>query len=340
MSIDTDVRPGLAGVLADHGVTEARLIAETDNPFGEPLLISASGSQVLGYHTDRQFLQLDVIVEAEDLTDFAVASYIDDLRIETIYFGSLDVLGRIAALRDEPWPRPDRVDRNAWLRRELQLNTLQRFRLGTTVRSGQIWADHVATLRDDWLPELVADWWRTEARRRWLAARWLTGAVRAHRYCDAVLQAIEAELTARDQLSLAGGHFSLGPCWQVDRLAAWRPASGADQKELLRTALRVPRSDIDDYVAWCERLLTELLGPLEDSGLRAELRYSAGVTVRPFGNHTVVSRWAMRASEYPADTEIPEDDADVVWQGPVGQAPPATVLDLFRKEMLWLGLMR
>lgn len=339
MTVETVPREGiLRQVLDAHGVTEARLMAEADNPFGEPLAISVSGSQTLGYRTDRQFVQLDVIVEAENITDFAVASYIDDLRVETIYYGAQDVLARAEAIRAEPWPVPERIDRGVWLRREQQLNTALRFRLGTTLRTTGPWAGHLAALDDPWLPAAVSSWWRVEARRRWQAARWLgTTTVAAHRYCDAVLHAIEAEVTALDRLSLAGGHFSIGPCWLADRIDGWAPATGDDPRELLRAALRVPTSDVAGYLAWCEGVLSGLLGPLD--GLTAQLRYSPGVTVRAFGNHTLVSRWEMRALEFDTDAGVPADDVDVVWQGPAGSTPPPAVLDLFRKEMLWLGML-
>lgn len=344
MSVETVPREGnLRRVLDEHGVSEARLMAEADNPFGEPLAISVSGSQALGYVTDRQFVQLDVIVEAENITDFAVVSYLDDLRIETIYYGAQDVLRRVGALRSEPWPVSGHIDRGAWLRREQQLNTALRFRLGTALCTTGPWTAHLAALREDWLPDAVSNWWRTEARRRWQAARWLGETTAgAHRYCDAVLYAVECRATALDRLSLAGGHFSIGPCWLADRVDGLVLPTGDDPREMLRTALRAPSrpADAAGYLAWCEEVLGGLLGTVDGNGeLAAQLHYSLGVSVRAFGNHTLVSRWEMRALEFDPVVDVPADDTDVVWQGPAGTTPPPAVLDLFRKEMLWLGML-
>jgi hypothetical protein len=275
-----------------------------------------------------------------------MASHIDDLRVETIYYGAADVLGRATALAAEPWPATGRIDRGVWLRREQQINTALRFRLGSALRTTGPWGGHLAELRGDWLASAVSNWWRTEARRRWQAARWLgDGTVAAHRYCDAVLHAIEAEVTALGHLTLAGGHFSIGPCWLSDRIDAWTPDTGDEPRELLRTALRAPSEPerTAAYLAWCENVLSGLLGPLDgddgDGALAVQLRYSPGVTVRAFGNHTLVSRWEMRALEFDPAADVPADDTDVVWAGPAGATPPPAVLDLFRKEMLWLGML-
>jgi hypothetical protein len=317
--------------LARRGATREVLVTSLDEPFGRPLLLVATGSILYGFGNQGSDIDIQIIVE-QPVTRLPIPSYAHRVHLDTVYFSSSDVKNWVTDIRDSPWPPAGRSNREHWKERRAQLFYCTRFSSGLRLCARDGWDDWLAELRRPWLFTAVARWWRIEALRRYLAARWLRDIkplLAAQRYLDAVLAVTESRMAAAGQ-----AHF--GPKWLLEKL---RVVGDAEGIEVLRTFFKAPASgrEVDDYIVRCEAFLNEFWVQNNDDYL-AQVWYLPGVTVRELGARSLVSRWNVRTLEFQgsAQSAIP---AEPLWEGSFGALPPPNLLSLFQEDMTWLSIV-
>ena len=325
----------LATFLDRRGMSEASLRAQVEEAYGTPLLVVATGSVLEGFGNERSDVDLSVVVDRESLTQLPIMSYPAHARVDATYYRAADLRGWIDLLRDGAWPPPGRLTRDLWLRRFRVLKAACRFADGLVLTASGDWSGWVAELRRPWLAGAAAAWWRTDALRYWLTARWLAAPnplLAAQRACDAVLAALEGEAAARGQL-----YLSFNPRWLPEKLRALGDTAGL---ELVRRFLRTPvqPGECAPYLAACDELLRERLGPLEAQPVRAQVWYAAGVRAHELDARVLVTRWGLRGVELRGERPPAPDGTEPLWEGPPGAPPPAAALELFAEDMTWLAL--
>jgi hypothetical protein len=332
-----DVRAGrLAAFLGRRQTTEEWLRGQVEESYGPPLLVVATGSVLEGFGNDCSDIDLSVVVDRDSLTQLPIMSYEGESRVDASYYRAADVATWIVTLRDSSWPPLAILTRDAWLRRFNVMKAAVRFAESLVLFASEGWAEWVAELGNPWLKDGVAAWWRAEALRLWLTARWLSDGkplLASQRACEAVLAGLESGAAGRGQPYLTSNSR-----WLPEKLRALDDHAGF---ELLRRIFRTPvrADDCGPYLAACEELLRERLGALETQALRAQLWYASGVSVHDLDSRVLVSRWGLRAVELRGEALPSPDRLEPLWEGPVGAVPPAHVWRLFQEDMTWLGLV-
>lgn len=323
----------LDGFLATRGATRDMLIASVAGPFGQPLLIVATGSILHGFGNQRSDIDVNVIVE-QDVAQLPLSSYIQGILLDTTYFPAPEVESWISDIRDHGWPPLGRLDRKNWERRLGQLFNCTRFGYGLVLSGRDGWDDRMADFKQPWLRSEVARWWQIESVRRQLAARWLAEAkplLSAQRYLEAVFAAFESR-------AAAAGHAWFGTKWLLDKLRAIGDHEGFKAVHGLMRTPTLAR-EARDYMARCEALLEEIRrGP--GDRLMAQLWYLPGVQVRDLASsETIVSRWKLRGLELCGEARALQDPPEPIWEGELDAAPPSDVLSLFVGDFTWLSIV-
>lgn len=327
---DSTLAARLDAFLESRHATRDRLIAAADGSFGPPLLVVATGSVLQGFGNASSDVDLSVVVDAP-VGRLSLTSHDADALVDTTYFGQAEVEDWTAALR-RPWPsvRESRHERD---RREVQLRYGTRFRDSITLSARDGWDAWAAQFREPWLADRVVDWWRIEATRRRLAARWLAETrplLAAQRMLEAVLAALESR-------AAAAGHLYFAPKWLSEKL---RREDDTDAIAIMRAAMRMPivTADVPSYMARAEAWLDEL-GIVFDARLAAQLWYLSGVAVRPLDARTLVSRWNLRAIEVRGAVPPVAASETPIWVGDLDASPPDDLLSLFVNDMTWLSIV-
>ena len=326
----------LDGFLATRRATRQSILAALDQPFGPPLLVVATGSVLHGVGNRCSDLDVNVVVDAE-VTGAPVGSYARELLVDAAYFGAGHLREWAPLLRASAWPPAGRLDRAQWFaRRSLLLNCV-RFGHGLTLCAQDGWREWKDTFAEPWLLDVVAQWWRIEAVRKRVAARWLSAAkplLAAQRQFEAVLAALEARAAS------AGLPF-FGAKWVPEKLRALDDAEGS---RALRRVIRLPirEGEAHDYLALCDDVLAELSCPpaAADLALHAQLSFLPGVARRAVDGQVILSRWNLRAVELGRAGKAVATPPALLWDAPVDVEPPPAVLACFVADMTWLSVSR
>jgi hypothetical protein len=324
----------LTEFLARYGSTPELLLSEVDSSLGEPLLVVATGSILHGFGNERSDIDISVVVDRDKLSTLPIVSYEHGLLHDAAYFGASEVEEWPSALRDHPWPPAGGLDRRAWRNRLKALSNSIRFGHGLTLIARDGWDRWVSELQQPWLLERVVEWWRVEAIRYSVGARWLATAkplLAAQRHCEAILAALESRTAA------AGEPF-FGAKWLPEKLRMLGDQHGM---ATLRTVLRTPVTDREAarYSAQYEALLRDLLPADWTRRLRAQLWYAPGVISRRVGDSTLVSRWDLRGVELHDGRLTSAGAHEPIWEGELDALPDPHLLALFVEDMTWLSIV-
>jgi hypothetical protein len=322
----------LTEFLDARGTTPERLLASVETSFGTPLLVVATGSVLHGFGNERSDLDLNVVVDRDKVKVVPIPAFEGELLVDTKFFTVSQLKEWTAELREGRWPPAGHLTRDGYRRRHLLLFHCMRFAQGVVLSSTDGPEPLLGDLHAPWLVERVVEWWRAEQVRSALAAGWLADGkplVAAQRWCEAVLAALEGRVAA-------AGESYFKPKWVSEKLRRLGDDEGLAAVE---TALRVPATarEAPAYNARCEELLHELDPPRQE-GVAAQLWYAPGVTVRPLGTASLVTRWQLRGLELEA-TLPSVDGKEPIWEGPVWEAPGPHVLELFVEDMTWLSVV-
>jgi hypothetical protein len=322
----------LDAFLARRGTTRDAVVAAIDEPFGTPLLIVAAGSILHGFGNERSDVDIHVVV-GRDVSRLPISSYASDVLVDTKYYSGDEVREWIAAIRDEPWPPVDRLDRDRWERHQSQIINGSRFAYGLALGGNDAWRAWLESLREPWLVTRVVRWWEIESIRRETAARWLADAkplLASVRIYEAVLAALESRVARTGQL-----HY--GPKWLPEKLRLLDDRCGL---EALHAAMRTPTHarEARDYCSRCEGILETLRGG-DTPRVAAQLWYLPGVRAHELDGRTLLSRWGLRAIEITGRTPPVRSPREPIWQGAADSVPPPPVLPLFVEDMTWLSIV-
>ena len=327
------------------GISAEEVLAQVSGAFGDPMLISVTGSLAAGYGNAESDIDVYVVVP-EDVMQVPMVAYHKDLRIDVRYFSAKEVLPWAESLRDGWPPAADQGGRPPYVRRKGALHAAVRFAVGIDLRTGPESSAWLDELRSGWLAEAVADWWSTEATRRLLAASWLPspesdpapglaglGWERGWlRHSDALLAALETR-------AARSGHIFFGPKWLSEKFTQTGDEIALSQ---LDEAMRFgPQDAYGPFAERCAELVARECPP---EGLVWQLSLASGVNVDDYVGRRLVSRWALRGVEYPAGAAGVLDAVaageQVVWSGPLNERPDTALLDLFRADMMWLSVVK
>lgn len=322
----------LDNFLASRAMSRETVLVSVDEPFGRPLLVVAAGSILQGVGNARSDLDIIVVVERK-VSRLPLASYAQSVLIDPKYFDVAEAEGWPSAIRNSPWPPIGHIELARWGQRWERLLYATRFAYGLPLLARDGWDRWMDVFREPWLITQVCHWWRVEAVRRRIAARWLIGRkpmLAAQRQLEAVLAVLESR-------AAAAGHHFFGPKWLSEKLRAMEDKDGL---AILGAIMRGPtrEAEVAAYIERCEALLDRLGIGGDDDGLVAYLSYLPGTQVEARHGQIVVSRGNLRSVAC-RDSAVPRGNSGApLWQGGITAHPPPALLSLFAADMMWVSI--
>lgn len=326
-----DPADNLAAFLRQHGHTPHDLLAQVGTSFGSLGLVVASGSVVVGYANVRSDVDLYAVGEVPDTQRVPVISHELGPLLDINLIREDELREQLDWIRSTPDVVPvGGAPANKWRKAGRALDRATRLAYGLILYATPSWTATHESLRTGWLTDRATVWWRLEARRRLVAARWLETANPAL----AAQVGCEARLCALKAVTAQAGYVYLNGKWVSKELRAM----GRD--DLLSVYRQALRAAWDTGVSTGEtaEVVDGLVGPAP-SDLAVESAYSRGVTTHAVGEATLVSRWEMRGALL--DTPgLPaaRRDGRVIWTGGLDEPPPDWLLELFQIGLVWVGL--
>jgi hypothetical protein len=315
--------------ITPHGLTPEQVLAQVDDVFGEPLLVVATGSVLVGYGRPTSDIDVYVVVPEEVASTLPIMSYQGAARIDVALFGA----GTLAERHRQmtlPWP-PPAPSPTAFARRRRSLDSLSRFGLGLPLATDggrwQDWQRQVDTETGGWL----SGWHAAEAVRKQLAARLLLPV----KPRLAALKAGEALIAALDRRAVLAGERYFKWKFIGEKM---RRLGDEEGHALAWQALCPPPAAADsaDYVRRTDAAVTELLADVDTTGWRLRPMLAAGVARHDFGGEVLVSRWGLRTVAVDPGSPAASGES---WDYALTEQWHPDVAGLFAEDMLWLGIV-
>jgi hypothetical protein len=318
--------------LRAHEYSKEQLLGEVELVYGEPELAIAVGSLLAGLGNSSSDIDLMVVVDKEGLFDLPILSFPKDLMIDAEYYGVTDIANQISTIREQQWPPPGFVDRARWTYYWRALKSATRMESGFPLHSIPRWRATLEDLKQTWLREKAARFWRSEAIRFALSASWVRAEdplLACIRMGDAIFAALQAKT------AMAGAMYYHWK-WLPEK---FRTMQDKASMEIFRKALRVPSTPSEDRVLCSE--LEKDLGMLVDYSEFAEVEYQIrlvrGANLLSTDEGTLVNLWNMDGLL--VENKLTAlDDKGLLAHGLLQEAPSKDIIELFRHGMCWLGL--
>lgn len=321
----------LEETLRQRGMDRAGVQGQVDAAFGKPELAVASGSIAAGFGTPESDVDIIVVV-SKPVPQVPVLSFAGSVRFDTEYYETSFVRHQFVLVAEGPEPGQPSNERR-WRSGFRALRLLTRLEYGWVLSADDEWQRKIESLRCPEFRSVVSRWWTSEAMRRLMAADWVaaTNPVLA---CLRLQDAIMSSLSAS---AAEAGELIMGKKWLPAKLKAM---GDMPSFELLRTTLRLAGAPGERGAV--ERLRDIAVGliPAGHDGDIFELSLASGVEVTSLDHELLCSRWNMRGAAVRADSAAVLRNAGpeaLVWSGTVKDVPPAPLIRLFEKDMLWLG---
>jgi predicted nucleotidyltransferase len=330
---DETRRIRLEQFLAPHGYHAESLLQEVENVFGEPELVSATGSVLSGFGNATSDVDLMVVVPRVGLHDLPILSFPKHLRVDSEYYGSQDVQDQVTIVRDQPWPPRQRISRSIWVKYWRALRIVTRLEGSFPLKASPAWSDRVASLSGDWLRSQVSNWWYHEALRLRIAAQWAqprNPLLAQLRMSDALLCALHGEVSQC-------GELILHKKWLPEKLKA---AGLRQHLQLFEFAISSTAGTVmdEEKYARLEREVDSILAHgLGQSRVSIQLRLSDGTKVINVPGGILVSQWDMEGMYFEGTPCVIQND--LVFQGSVFCKPSREALELWDRGMCWCGLI-
>jgi hypothetical protein len=333
MITGVEMHSHLERFLRERDIPMSRLTGHVEDVFGVPRMVVAAGSVIHGFGNPGSDVDVLVLVDNPDVTNFPLSSYDGQQAFDVTYLdtawarqaGEQIVNGSALASVHDP---------AGCARTHEMLVQFSRLPLGFVIDAQPEWNAWVSQMRGPELGGTLQRWWVLRALRAWIAARvfgadkpWLA----AHRYCDAGLALLNARATA-------AGEAYFGPKWVAAKLARLDDQAGLAVYERL-LAVPADGAELPSYVDNCEQLLASLspIGP-ESAQVHLVASYAPGVKVFRANGRTLVSRWMMRGLEFQGSLPKPAMSTDApIWTGRLADLP-SWLRALLVADMAWLGI--
>jgi hypothetical protein len=318
--------------LQAHEYSKEQLLGEVELVYGEPELAIAVGSLLAGLGNSRSDIDLMVIVDKEGLFDLPILSFPKDLMIDAEYYGVTDIANQISTMRDFQWPPLGFVDRTLWTSYLRALRNATRMESGFPLHSTPQWRATLEDLKQTWLREKTARFWRSEAIRFALSASWVLAEdslLACIRMGDAIFAALQAKT------AMAGAVFYHWK-WLPEKLRAMHDEASM---EIFRKALRVASSPSEDLALYSElqKDLNTLVDYSEFAGVEYQLRLVRGAKLLSTNEGTLVNLWNMDGLLVENKLKT-LDDKGLIARGLLQDSPSKDIIELFRHGICWLGL--
>lgn len=326
-----DPAENLASFLSHHGRCRDDLLAQVGTSFGALELVVASGSVVVGYANVRSDIDLYAVGDVPDTQRVPVISHELGPLLDINLIRAGELREQLDWIRGTPAVVPaGGSPAGKWRRAGRVLDRATRLAYGVVLHATPSWTAIQRSLGTGWLAERTTTWWRLEARRRLLVARWLAPAnpeLAAQLGCEARLCALKA-------VAAAAGYVYFNQKWLAKEL---RDMGRADLLAAYRQALRTAW-DAAARTTETAEMVDGLLGAAP-ADLTVEVAYSRGVSTHLVGDATLVSRWEMRGALLDApDLPVARRDGAAIWTGGPDEAPPDWVSQLLPLGLVWVGV--
>ena len=314
--------------ITPHGLTPEQVLGQVDDVFGEPLLVVATGSVLVGYGRPTSDIDLYVVVPEEVASTLPIMSYPRGARVDVALFGAATVTERHRQMA-APWPPPE-PSPATYTRRRRSLDSLSRFGLGLPLATDDgewaAWQRQVDTETGGWL----SAWHAVEAVRKQAAARLLLPV----KPRLAALKASEAMIAALDRRAVLGGERYFKWKFLGEKLRRLGDEQG---QAWAWEALCPPPAAADsaDYVRRADEIVAGLLADVDTRGWRLRPMLAAGAKRHDFGGESLVSRWSLRTVAVEPDSPAAAGES---WDYGLTEEWHPDVAGLFAEDMLWLGV--
>jgi hypothetical protein len=326
-----DPAGNLAAFMGRHGHTPDDLLAQMSTLLGEPSLAVASGSVVVGYANQKSDVDLYAIGDVPDTQRVPIISHELGPLIDISLIDQDQLRQQLTWLKESPQVLAvGGAVADQWRTTRRVLHRALRLAYGVVLRSTPEWAAIQASLRVGWLADKAVIWWRLEARRRLVTARWLervNPALAAQLACEAQLYALKA-------VTAEAGYAYPHQKWVSTELHAM---GRDDLLALYRQALHVAW-DVTVPVRDTDKVVDGLIGP-PPANLVMEAAYVPGVATHRLRDSTLVSRWELRGGRLDT-TQLPavRHDGRAIWRGGLEETPPEWLRQLAALGMVWIGV--
>lgn len=326
-------RNHLLDYLEKHATSLTALTDQISSSFGASLLTVAAGSVVEGFGNAESDIDLMVVVDSGQVTDFPVSSHAIGVPVDVNYLQAGWVTQAAGRISSGAGVHEAQRDRASWKAGYRELTRLGRIATGDVLHAHGDWLQRHHDLTSVF-PSFARQWWRAEALRQRTAARLLAPTrplTAAHRYCDAQLAALEGS-------AVEAGQLYVGPKWlaaKLERLGDGRLTAA------FWDAVATPLS-VDEFARYQMRAESALADLTEGDPLprEARLRLTPGTGLRTeqVGAHRLVHRHGIRGLAFTADSPLAALTFEgTIWEGPESDLPDDMRL-LACEDLAWLSL--
>lgn len=322
----------LATFMRQRGHSPDELVQQVGDSFGEMSLVAAGGSVVVGYANDRSDVDVYAVGAIPDTQGVPLVSHELGPLLDITLIDESSFRAELETLESEPWLfRPGSALAEKWRRKRRTLDHAIRIASGVVLTAQPAWRGVHASLNATFLAERAETWWRLEARRQLVAARWL-GATNSRLTAQVCA---DARLSALKAVAARSGFLYLNRKWIATELSALaREDLLGEYRQLMIDAWQATDAALPRAMQMLERLLGD---PAENH--LVEVSYLPGVSLHAAGGRTLVTRWEMRSVLLDV-TGLPRVRRGrlAIWTGRLDEDPPAAIIELVRSGMAWLGV--
>jgi hypothetical protein len=325
-----DPADNLSAFLACHGHTIADLPGQVSTSLGNLHMLVAGGSVVVGYANARSDIDLYAVGDFIDPQGVPAISHELGPLLDITLLPQVQLHEQLTWLRDTSKVVTGHSPARTWARSAKACDYATRIACGLVLRATPEWAALQESLRSQWLIDRCVTWWRLEARRHLVTARWLAAAnppLAAQLACEAQLAALKA-------VTAEAGYVFFNRKWvSRELLAMGRDDLIHQYRQALRAAW-LPQAPMAESAAMVDRTIGE---PTPD--LVVHVSYARGVATHRLRESTLVSRWEMSGILLPTtDLPVARRDGRVIWSGGLDDWPPDWLHELASRGMVWIGV--
>lgn len=328
-----DAMEAIRFFLRKRDLTEADLLAQVTNNYGEPELVAATGSIAAGVGNSTSDIDVAVVVPSQKVTSFPVTSFIGGLMVDTEYVNS-DTIRSLCMSVKRGLVGNFISNCDSWSLASAQLRRLSRLSESAVLIASSSWQRQLDELRSGVLSRAASHYWKVEAYRRWTTARWMSSTT-PHVAC---LRFYEALIAAAESLMCAEGQVYTGLKWTPAKAAR---SESQFAKELVATAQASPACWADNprkFLNQAQQLLESWSDCRSPSDMRANLLIHSSATIERIGGKVLIHRDNLAGVALSGNVDTLFSETRLLWSDKLSVSPEPWLLKLLAQNLLWLDI--